>query len=321
MFTYEPKGICVTNSDFWIDAHRKVDFSFISHGHSDHLRNHNNILATPATLRFHDIRGKQRQVTPLEFGETFKVDDLTIQLFPAGHILGSAMIRVERDGTSLLYTGDFKMKPSWTAEPIEIPQADIVIMESTFGSPEFVFNQTKENLLEQLDEFIEGCFARKITPIVLAYNLGKSQEAMKMLGDHGYSVKVNKKAWELAQVYKDFGVEFKYCSLWNEEDLKPGEVLIMPPHLANSRQMLSMSNTRTVLLSGWANGNGGFRYRYDTAIPLSDHADFNDLIQFVKIANPKKVYTTHGFHNFPIHLRAIGFDAHVLEHTKQQTLL
>lgn len=321
MFTYGPKGICVTGSDFWIDAHRKVDFSFISHGHSDHLRNHNHILATPATLRFQDIRGKQRQVTPLEFGETYNYKDLKIQLYPAGHILGSAMIRVEKDGTSLLYTGDFKMKPSWTAEPIDIPQTDILIMESTFGSPEYVFNETKENLLEQLDDFIESCFTQNVRPVVLAYNLGKSQEAMKMLGDHGYVVRVNKAAWELAQVYQDFGIEFKYCSLWNEEDLKPGEVLIMPPHLANSRAMLAMANKRTVLLSGWANGNGGFRYRSNHAIPLSDHADFTDLVRFVKIANPKKVYTTHGFHNFPIHLRAIGLDAQVLEHTTQQTTL
>ena len=320
MFILGPKGIRIENSDLWIDAHRKVDFSFLSHGHADHLRNHNKILATPATIRFHAIRGKQRQVLPLEFGETCDIDDLTVQLFPAGHILGSAMIRIEKDATSFLYTGDFKMKPSWTAEPIEIPQADILIMESTFGSPEYVFHQTRENLVEQLDDFIEDCFARNLTPVVLAYNLGKSQEAMKMLGDNGNVVKVNKVAWELSQVYQDFGIEFKYCSLWDEENLKPGQVLIMPPHLANSRRMHAMPNKRTVLLSGWANGNGGFRYRYDHAIPLSDHADFNDLLLFVKKVNPKKVYTTHGFHNFPIHLRAIGFDAKVLQHTTQPSL-
>ena len=314
MFTCGPKGIQIENSEFWVDAHRKVDFSFISHGHSDHLRNHNKILATPATLKFHAIRGKQRDTIPLQFGEPFYIDDLKIELFPAGHILGSAMIRVERDGVSFLYTGDFKTTPSWTAEPIEIPHADILIMESTFGSPEYVFHQTREDLADQLEEFIESCVRRDITPVVLAYNLGKAQETMKVLGDRGHIVRVNSKAWELAQVYKEFGIQFKYCSLWNEGELSPGEVLIMPPHLAASRRVLSLPRKQTVLLSGWANGNGGFRYRANHSIPLSDHADFHDLIDFVKKVNPQKVYTTHGFHNFPIHLRAVGYDAEVLDH-------
>lgn len=317
MFTYQQKGIRLHNSELWIDAHRKVDFSFLSHGHSDHLRNHNKILATPATLRFHQIRGKQRQVVPLEFGEELEIDNKKIVLYPAGHILGSAMIYVEEDGTSFLYTGDFKIKESWTAEKISIPQADILIMESTFGSPEYVFNETKESLFDKLDIFIQDCFAGDMIPVVLAYNLGKAQEAMKMLGDNGYVVKVYKSAWELAQVYMDFGINFNYCSLWEGEELFPGQVLIMPPHLANSRAVHAIGRKRTVLLSGWANGGNGFRYRSDYAIPLSDHADFRELLDFVKIVNPQKVYTTHGFSGFPIHLRALGFDAEELTVTHQ----
>ncbi|NIA28403.1 MAG: MBL fold metallo-hydrolase [Actinobacteria bacterium] len=320
MFSFDKKGIKVNNSDFWLDANRKTDFSFISHGHADHLRNHLKVLGTPATVRFHEWRAKQRQAVPLDFGEIYDWDGLQIQLFPAGHILGSAMIRVERDGVSLLYTGDFKMKPSWTAEQIEIPQADILIMESTFGSPEYIFNSSRESLADDLSRFINDCFQRGMTPVVLAYALGKAQEAMKIIGDRDYSVRVHRSAWDISRIYEDFGVTFKNCALWREGNVAPGEVLVLPPHLARTRKVLTLHKKRTVLLSGWAKSSNGFHYRADHAIPMSDHADFNDLFAFVKKVNPKQIYTTHGFDEFPKHLRAIGFDAQLLKPTDQTEL-
>jgi Cft2 family RNA processing exonuclease len=321
MFSYDSTGIKLINQDFWLDAHRKVSYSFVSHGHTDHLKNHLKILATPATVRFHAIRARQAETVILDYRQMIEMDGVKICLYPAGHILGSAMIWIEKDGTSLLYTGDFKMKPSWTAEPIEIPQADILIMESTFGSPEYVVNDSREFLVGELAAFIEDCFRTSRAPTILAYSLGKAQEAMKMLGDLGYAVRVQRSAWELAQVYQDFGVTFQNCALWREGNLARGEVLIMPPHLHQTRSFLALPRARTVLLSGWANGENGSRYNSDHAIPLSDHADYSELLEFVHLVNPKKVYTTHGFDDFPKHLQAIGFDAELLKPTSQLSLL
>jgi len=320
MFSFDKKGIKVNNADFWLDANRKADFSFISHGHADHLRNHLKVLGTPATVRFHAWRAKQREAVVLDFDAIYEFDGLRVQLFPAGHILGSAMIRVEKDGTSLLYTGDFKMKSSWTAESIKIPQADILIMESTFGSPEYIFENSRESLADELSSFIEDCFLRGMTPIVLAYSLGKAQEAMKMLGDRDYAVRVHHSAWDISRIYEDFDVTFKNCAPWREGAVAPGEVLVLPPHLARTRKMQAVRNKRTVLLSGWAKRSNGFHYRADHSIAMSDHADFNDLLGFVKIVNPKKIYTTHGFDEFPKHLRVIGFDAQRLKPTEQTEL-
>ena len=314
MFFYDDKGIKINGLDFWLDAHRKTSFSFVSHGHADHLKNHDKILATPITARFHAMRARQKESIVLNFNETLELDDLKIQLLPAGHVLGSAMILIKNDHSSLLYTGDFKLSDSKTSEPIKIPQADVLIMESTFGHPDYQFNNNIENVVDRLDDFIKQCFHQRITPIVLGYGLGKAQEAMKIIGELGYAVRVHKYAWQFAQVYQEFGVTFPNCAPWREGTLAMGEVLILPPHLYKTRHINNLPRSRrSVLLSGWSNGDNGFRYNSDEVLPLSDHADYNDLFTFVKKVNPQKIYTTHGFDEFPQHLCAAGFDAELLK--------
>ena len=315
MFHYEARGIKLDGVDFWLDAHRVAPFSFVSHGHSDHLKNHSMILATPATVLFHAMRAKQKKTIALDYRRPFVFHDLTIELFPAGHVLGSAMIRIERGGRSLLYTGDFKIKKSYTTDAIEIPQADTLIMESTFGHPLYRFDFEPEELAAQLITFIEDCFRVDIFPIVMAYGLGKAQEAMKILGDAGYDVRVHRDAWKIAAVYRQFGVTFENCSVWQHEPLHGRQVLIVPPHSLQFRKVKELPpRRRTVLLSGWAKSPAGNRFGSDCVIPLSDHADFNELLEFVRQVNPQKIYTTHGFENFPQHLRELGYDAELLKY-------
>lgn len=313
MFSYDARGIKLDGTDFWLDAHRKVPFSFVSHGHSDHLKNHDAILATPPTIQFHARRARQKKAIPLNFREQYEIGDAIIELFSAGHILGSAMCRVRANDMSLLYTGDFKMKKSCTAGDIDIPHADILIMESTFGSPEYIYDHSQDFLQGELIDFIEDCFRAAITPVVMAYALGKAQEAMKILGTAGYNVRVHRAAWELAKIYMQFGIEFENCTPWKEESLAPREILLVPPHSLYFKKVKVLPmRYRTVFLSGWANGPTGNRFGADCTIPLSDHADFNELLDFVRQVNPQKIYTTHGFENFPSHLRAIGYDAELL---------
>lgn len=312
MFLYDQKGIQIEGIDLWLDALRKVSFSFISHGHTDHLKNHPRILATPATACFHALRAKKAEVVPLNFGETLEWEEMRIQLFPAGHILGSAMIHIERDGLSLLYSGDFKLRSSATCEAIETPHADILITESTFGHPDYVVEQSREALIGELIGFIHDCHRSGQTPVVMAYTLGKSQEVMKILGDSGYSVRVYPSIWNMAEIYQQFGVIFHHCAPWQGEGIGPEEVLIVPPHIAFSRALQFLPRRRTVFLSGWANGKQGPGWHCDHRIALSDHADFNELIEFVGRVRPHKIYTTHGFAEFPGYLRALGYDAEML---------
>jgi len=267
------------------------------------------------------MRAKKAQKSILDFGESLELHDMRIRLYPAGHVLGSSMILIEKAGGSLLYTGDFKMQQSWTAEPIQIPPADILIMESTFGSPEYCFNDDREKLVDELARFVDDTLQWGGSPVVLAYALGKAQEAMKVLGDLGYSVRVFKSAWEMSRVYCDFGIEFKRCSQWDGTILGNNEVLVIPPHAKKYRSFQTLPRARTVLLSGWANNKARHRYGADHAIALSDHADFDELLEFVRTVNPTKVYCTHGLDEFPAHLRKIGFDAKLLKPNDQLALL
>ncbi len=310
MFTYD-RGIRLAGSDLWLDAERKVPLSYVSHGHADHLKGHTRIIATPPTIRFFQQRQHKVSATPVLYRQPFELDGLTIELYPSGHILGSSMIRVVRDGVSLLYTGDFKMRASATAEPIEIPQADVLIMECTFGRPEYRFVD-RDTLVQGLVHFVEETLLWGAVPAVLAYSLGKGQEAMKLLGEYGFRVAVWPAMWELALIYREFGIEFNNCARW-DYDPPRGEVLVIPPQALRYRSVRAIPRLRTLLLSGWAaDPKAKYRYGADEALPFSDHADFDELIDFVKAVGPKQVFTTHGFSDFPRYLRAAGFAAQEL---------
>jgi putative mRNA 3-end processing factor len=309
MFDYSNQGLRLKDTALWLDAHRKVDFSFVSHGHADHIKKHRKILATPATTRFFNLRQGEADYVILDYGQALQIDDLNISVYPAGHILGSAMIRVERDGQSLLYSGDFKLKASLSCEAIQIPRADILIMESTYGHPDYVFNHSRETMAAELIDFIHGCFSSGHAPVVLAYSLGKAQEAMKIVGDSGLAVLVQQSAWQMAQVYEEFGIRFHNCRPWDETAPPSQHVVIMAPHLIRTRMVRNLGRHRTVLLSGWGNGFNPMRNSADHVISLSDHADFDELFQFIDQVKPQRIYTTHGPQEYPQLLQRHGYDA------------
>lgn len=318
LFTYD-RGIRLAGSELWLDAEQRVELSYVSHGHADHLNNHHRIIATAPTARFFLQRQRQVDVVEVAYREPFEMDGFTIELYPSGHILGSSMIRIERDGVSLLYTGDFKLRQSATAEPIQIPQADILIMECTFGKPQYRFVD-RDTLIAGLVQFVEETLLWGAVPAILAYSLGKGQEAMKLLGDRGFRVKAWPAMWELALIYREFGIEFRNCQPWDYGPLR-GEVLIIPPQALRYRAVRAIPRLRTLLLSGWAaDPSAKYRYGADEALPFSDHADFDELIDFVRMVRPKQVFTTHGFSDFSRYLHAEGFAAQELGSAGQLSL-
>lgn len=320
MFHYHPKGIKLTDHDLFLDAHYVVSFSFISHGHGDHLRNHKRILATPPTIDFFNLRFEHRVRKPefltLNFFQPLELEKMTITLYPAGHILGSAMILLEEGGRRLLYTGDFKLQPGFTTETIQIPEADILIMESTYGSPKYQFARERVRIPRELDAIVSEILRKGYLPVILAYSLGKAQEAMAMLGKLGYHVRVHPAAWRIAEIYMKYGLPFPHCSELDETLDPREEVLIIPPHLERKLgDYIHYPAIQTIFLSGWAmTGRGSpSPANWDYALPLSDHADFNELVEFVRRVNPEKVYTLHGFPEFPGHLQEAGFSAEFLQ--------
>ena len=308
MFTYD-KSIRLLDSTLTLDARQYSEACCISHAHTDHIRTHRRVFATPPTIEFMKRRVRQVKATAVNFNEPFDFDGYTITFLPAGHILGSAQILVERDGQRLLYSGDFKLEKSSTTEAVQLTAGDVLIMECTFGHPRFQF-PPREKIIARLCEWAAAALRNGATPTIFAYALGKSQEVMKILSDNGFALCVHPAILRLAKVYENFGYQFGEVIPYHRNEPVANRVLIMPSSARRTRQMEKLANKRTLYLSGWAlDGGAKFRLGVDEALPLSDHADFLGLLEYVRRVNPKKVFTTHGPADFARHLRALGYDA------------
>lgn len=322
MFTYD-RGIRITGGALTLDAHVHSKACCITHAHMDHLRSHRHIYATPATVAFIERRLGHVPSTAIGFDQPFQCEGCTITFLPAGHILGSAQILVERDGKRLLYSGDFKTGNSATAEPLAYAACDVLIMECTFGHPRYRFPPRQE-IVEQLCDWAAQALDDGNVPIVYAYTLGKAQEAMKILADNGFALCAHHSIMRLLEVYRDAGIEFGQVIQFRTGPAARGlrgRVLVMPPQSRQSRQVEKIANKKTMYLSGWAL-DAGARYRFgvDEALPLSDHCDFDELVEYVRRIQPKKVFTTHGPPEFAVHLRSLGIDAKPLQPGRQGEL-
>jgi len=309
--SFDPKSLFFPGAGLSFDPRRPVPFAFVSHGHADHFARHERILCSPGTghilVKRYGI--KASAIEALDWREEKIINDHRITLHPAGHITGSAMIRIEHDGQSLLYTGDFKTRRSRTAEEPEFPKADILVMETTFGQARFVFPPTAE-IESGIIRFARECLDDGETPVFFAYSLGKAQEALAILHEAGIPVAVQKPVFEMTEACRDLGLELPPPVLL-EKSIPPGHAVVAPPAAVRSRLIRNHQKRRTAMLSGWALTPGSqYRYQVDQVFPLSDHADYPGLLEAVKKVGPSLVYTLHGStREFAADLRSRGLEA------------
>ena len=262
----------------------------------------------------------QRLEHVLPFGESRSFGEFEMRLLPAGHIFGSAMACITAGGETLLYTGDFKLRPGLSAECCEPCRADILIMETTFGRPQYHLPPTTE-VLRAIVRFCQETLDNDETPVLLGYSLGKSQELLCGLAEAGFKISLHGSAYKLTKIYEQLGQKFPAYERY-EAGKTQGKVLVCPPSVVGSAMLRNLGHARTAVLTGWAaDPNCRYRYGVDAAFPLSDHADFPDLLEFVKRVSPKIVYTVHGFAaDFAQTLREQGYDARALGIPEQMGL-
>ncbi len=316
-------GVRLPQIGWWLDAHFPVDRSFVSHAHSDHTALHREIVCSAGTARLMHARlPGERTEHVLPFGQTEQLTaDATITLHPAGHIFGSAQALIEHaEHGSLLYTGDFKLRRSRSAEPCATPHADTLIMETTFGRPHYVFPPTDE-VLQAIAHFCHETLADGGTPVLFGYSLGKSQELLSGLAAAQLPVMLHPQTLKLTRIYEEFGLSFPPYRDFNHAELA-GHVVICPPQSRESSFVRAIPHRRTAVVTGWAiDPNAVYRYQCDAAFPLSDHADFPDLLRFVDAVQPKRVLTLHGFaQDFARTLRDRGIEAWAIGEDNQLEL-
>lgn len=306
------RGLKLTKADLAIDFRRRQPRAFISHAHNDHMGRHEMALCTPATAALYQHRLGRRPVLEMPYREPLQWGGLRLTTYPAGHCFGSAMLLAEDGDQTLLYTGDFKLGPSLTSEEAELPPADILVVESTFGDPRYRLPPREEVVAEFID-LVRGLLASEAVPVVQAYSLGKAQEVTAILTGAGVPVLQHATVFAVSQVYEACGMPLGAYRLYPGYPL-PGHVVVVPPQVNRWRPLDGVKRQVTIAVTGWAAVAGTRRWSHaDHALPLSDHADYDQLFEAIELVDPKVVYCTHGPVSFVEHLRRAGVNAYPLD--------
>jgi DNA ligase-1 len=313
------RGVYLPEAGLWLDPRDTRDLAFVSHAHSDHLGLHKRVLCTPPTARLMQVRLNQDPATfeTLPFGETRRFDGWSVELLPAGHVLGSAQFLYQESEGTLLYTGDFKLRRGFSCEAIVAGHAETLVIETTYGLPRYQFPPLNETLAA-VAKFCLEALEDGETPVLLGYSLGKAQEILSALEGTELPVMLHGAIARVAKIYEEFGVGFPPYSEFKASTAS-GHVLICPPSLNGSQILRSLGKCRLAALTGWAVDAGAARrLQVDAAFPLSDHADYNGLLDYVEAVRPARVLTLHGFaQEFARDLRERGLEAWALTGANQ----
>jgi Cft2 family RNA processing exonuclease len=316
------RGVELPGPSLWLDPWDRKPFAFVSHAHSDHIGNHAETILSGPTARLMRARLAGKRIEHvMEFGVTTELRGAKVTLLPAGHVFGSAQLHIETGDGTLLYTGDFKLRLGLCAEPLEWRYAETLVMETTFGLPKYRFPPTEE-VMAAMVAFCIRALEEGATPVLLGYSLGKSQEVLCALARAGLTPVLHETVHKVTEIYRELRGDFPSGYEKYEGGEIDGRVLICPPGALRSMPPASLANRRTAVLTGWA-VKPGARYRYgsDAAFPLSDHADYDDLLRYVELVKPKQVLTMHGFAGeFAADLRRRGVEAWALTGENQLEL-
>jgi putative mRNA 3-end processing factor len=300
-----PQGLYCRAAGAWIDPWRPVPRALISHAHADHARpgcgEYWAIGASEAILR--QRLGASINLIPVDYGALHRIGGARVSFHSAGHVLGSAQIRLEAGGESWLVSGDYKRCADPSCTPFEPVQADVFISEATFGLPIYRWQSGSEVAREILQWWQA---APERPSILFAYAFGKAQRLLAELaaigvgqaGGEGNEILLHGAVQALMPAYREAGVPLpptQAASAIPRGESLAGRLVIAPPSAHRSVWMKRFKLPQTAFVSGWMAVRGARRRRgYERGFVMSDHADWPGLIQSVKQSEARQVYVTHG---------------------------
>ena len=313
-------GLVLQGTPLWFDARAQSPVGFVSHAHSDHIARHECVIATPETLALMTHRlGPLKGTMPMRYGETLEHENLLLECFSAGHVFGSAQIRVTRqDGHRVVYTGDVSLEPALTAEPAPVLECETLIIESTFGHPKYRF-PPRAQVYDDVAQWAKRQLERGVRPILLAYSLGKSQETIRQLALRGLRICAHPKIHDVAQVYEQLGMPVGARRF--EGEFEEDEVGLFPP-FRRGDSLAGVKSKSLAALTGWAlEPWGARRSGADVAFPVSDHADYPSLVAYAQRSKAREVIPVHGFAaELANSLRSLGMFARAITEQVQMRM-
>lgn len=299
-----PEGLYCPAGDFHIDPWRPVPRAVITHGHGDHARiGMGEYHGTRAGLPILQWRLGEQAFHAYGYGESFTLGDARVSLHPAGHVLGSAQVRVEVDGEVWVASGDYKRQHDPTCVPFEVVHCDTFITEATFGLPVYRWPDTSD-VARDIVQWRDRCAERGEVAILYCYALGKAQRVLSELAVHTDRPALLHGAIAAGvEVYRGAGIAMLETRTVAEEAKGPGarshdfagELVLAPPSAAGSAWLRRFRRAQQGFASGWMRIRGNRRRRnYDRGFVVSDHADWPDLVRTVRETRASRVIATHG---------------------------
>jgi putative mRNA 3-end processing factor len=298
LITLRPEGLYCAAGDFFIDPWRPVPMAVITHAHGDHLRSgHGRYLCSTVGQHVVRARAGNIQLQTVDYGEAVQHNGVRISLHPAGHVLGSAQIRVECKGEVWVASGDYKTGPDRTCLPFEPVACDVFITESTFGLP--VFRWLDTSVIEsQINAWWQGNAEQGRCSVLYAYSFGKAQRILKGVDAAIGPIITHGAMTALNRAYEASGVSLPHTLLATEatpEDMRRALVLA-PPSAQGSPWLKRFGEHSDAFASGWMQLRGTRRRRgLDQGFVLSDHADWPGLLDAVRNTGAQRIIVTHGY--------------------------
>lgn len=282
-------GLFCSYGNFYLDPKEPVVNAVISHAHGDHaIGGNQHVYCTKPTMVFMQHRYRKFAAANFivkEYASVFELNGVAIHFYPAGHILGSALVLMEYKGVKYLYTGDYKLEADVTCEPIEFVAADVLITETTFANPSTKHPDANEEIkkINSIDSNI----------MLGAYALGKSQRLISMINKccSKKRILVHHSILPFVKIYESFGIKLGPYEVYDRKVMKNNQtdlIYIVPPMVFNS--YFKAINVVRIFVTGWKH----LQNSQETQLYISDHVDWEAILETIDSVKPSEVWTTHG---------------------------
>ena len=304
-----PEGLYCPPGDFYIDPWRAVERAVITHAHADHARTgHGHYLATASSQGVMRSRlGQGIALQAVQYGEVVTHNGVTVSLHPAGHVLGSAQVRLQHGGRTWVASGDYKVAPDATCVPFEAVRCDVFITESTFGLPIYRWRPDAE-VFAEINAWWAANAAAGRASVLMCYSFGKAQRILSGVDASIAPIVVHSAIQTLNTAYRDAGVHLPETKLVSDvadaADFKRALVLC-PPSAVAGPWIKRFGDFSDGFASGWMQLRGARRRgSYDKGFVLSDHADWPGLMGAIGATGASRVIVTHG--SIPVMVRYLS---------------